>query len=396
MVKGDVMPTLDVEQLGDGLATMTTKDHRKDMDKKHSKLDVRKDAVSKLFHDFYKAQYGAQRWLEELLPALREPTRYCCLVNQFAAPDIVAERLQSRGSNKEEATTKTVDPFLLEQLPFISIPCLYLKNDHLINNKLPFPSPVKDFSNITVYYLLDAASVMATEALSIKPDHTVLDLCAAPGGKSLALVQRLMRRSKSSQGMKMTGSITCNESSPERRRRLRTVLNDYIPALAFDEGRVTVTGHDGTKWGQLEADGQFDRVLVDAPCSSERHLLHDDDELVQWTQGRSKTLAQKQLQLLLSALGAVRPGGLVLYATCSISDTENDLVLEKAKKKSPIKFKIVSAQWGKGDDSALKQRKWPIGSPTKYGWIVLPDSGGRWGPLFFALCKRSKDNVEDI
>lgn len=76
------------------------------------------------------------------------------------------------------------------------------------------------------------------------------------------------------------------------------------------------------------------QVLVDVPCSSERHLIHDESELRKWTPRRSATLAKKQYELLLAALRTVRVGGIVVYSTCSISSLENDGVIAKVLYKS--------------------------------------------------------------
>ncbi|KAI9312394.1 tRNA/rRNA cytosine-C5-methylase [Dichotomocladium elegans] len=225
---------------------------------------------------------------------------------------------------------------------------------------------------MTDYYILDAGSVLATEALDIQPDDRVLDLCAAPGGKSLSILQRLGPY----------GSLTVNELSADRRRRLRQVLDVYLPRTVMED-TVTVTGKDGTKWyGEPE---QYDKVLLDAPCSSERHLLHDDKELEQWSPKRTVHNANRQLALLKAALHSVRVGGLVVYGTCSISHVENDKVIGKIMKKGKIPVEVV-------------KKTWPIGERTKYGWIVLPDMTDGWGPLYFAILRRtgvSKVDGED-
>lgn len=116
---------------------------------------------------------------------------------------------------------------------------------------------------------------------------------------------------------------------------------------------------------------------MDAPCSSDRHVLHDPAEMATWSAPRSKINAKRQLDILVSALKAVRIGGTVVYATCALNQTENDDVIEKAQKRSKSLFSVDTS------------KKWPIGEATKFGWIVLPDSGGQgWGPLYFAVLKR--------
>lgn len=331
------------------------------------------------FNEYYRRIWG-DRWDNSLLPALMKPTRHSCLINKFCDPDIVVDALLSEGKERDTVT----------QLPFISIPCFcrsILSNDC----SLPFVTPKMDFANLKTYYLLDAASVLATEALSIQKDERVLDLCAAPGGKSIALAQRLFDSAGSN------GFLVCNEPNTERRKRLHGVLKTHLPEKILKHN-VCLTHFDGAQFGKLYDGGGalFDKILIDAPCSSERHLLHDTDAMSQWTENRSKQLSQKQLNILREAIRLLKPGGLLLYATCSISDLENDLVVEKACKKlkaDSIDVRILSKQWKKLLETR-NVRRWKIGEPTELGWIVLPDSSSTndcksgWGPLYFSLLQR--------
>ncbi|KAI7860671.1 hypothetical protein BDC45DRAFT_422882, partial [Circinella umbellata] len=180
----------------------------------------RRDAIFNAFSNFYEQEYGHERW-QTLIEALKKPVRHCIMVNKYSNTDDFKERL----------------PMLPELVPlssFVSIPCFALANiekeDEVQERR--FPPPQKDRFGITDYYILDAGSVLATEALDIQPDDRVLDLCAAPGGKSISIMQRLGEY----------GSLTVNELSPDRRRRLRQVFDGYLPPK--DE-RITVMGKDG-------------------------------------------------------------------------------------------------------------------------------------------------------
>ncbi|KAI9202620.1 S-adenosyl-L-methionine-dependent methyltransferase [Polychytrium aggregatum] len=319
--------------------------------KKKEKEDLRRQTSRQAFLDYYRAQYGDERW-SQLLLALEKPTRYCCLVNKYVDPEALAERLS---------------PVLprLRQIDFVSIPCLLIEDDE--NEAAPFPSPMKDMSNICSHYLLDAASVLVTEALEICESDRVLDMCAAPGGKSLCIVQRLSNQ----------GALCSNEVSPDRRRRLRTVLQTYCPP-DFMENNVRITGFDATKWAEYEP-GLYDKVLIDAPCSTDRHILHDFEDLLKWTPARLRNDSHRQIELLLAALGAVKEGGVVVYATCSLANVENDEVVQKGL----AKLQTIRAE--------IVRRTFPIGEPTTFGWIVLPDNSGRWGPLYFAILRRLAD-----
>src|SRR5690606_27806457 len=105
-------------------------------------------------------------------------------------------------------------------------------------------------------YVMDAASVVAARALEVRPGEAVLDLCAAPGGKALILLEALAS----------AGNLTLNDRSRKRSARLKTVLRQYVPANVLE--RVKLTTHDARRWG-LYQPAAYDAILLDAPCSSE-------------------------------------------------------------------------------------------------------------------------------
>lgn len=211
------------------------------------------------------------------------------------------------------------------------------------------------------YYLLDAASILSARALEATSLHKVLDMCAAPGGKSLAI-----------QFNRKEGELVTNELSRDRRTRLRRVLDEYIPK--DKQENIRVTGFDATTWCLHEKEA-FDRILLDAPCSSERHLVESPAKLVDWKPGRSKRLSKLQYSLLSSAVQVLRPGGRIVYSTCSISPLENDKVVERLFAK-------------RGDSLKLIRVELPLGEETEYGTMILPDRGG-WGPLYISVIEKN-------
>ena len=106
-------------------------------------------------------------------------------------------------------------------------------------------------------YFLDEASVFAAKALGVEPGDDVLDMCAAPGGKTLVIASQL----------KGEGSLQSNDRSPDRRLRLQHVIENSLPENW--RSVIKVTGYDGMKFG-LHKKECFDKVLLDAPCSSDR------------------------------------------------------------------------------------------------------------------------------
>jgi len=156
------------------------------------------------------------------------------------------------------------------------------------------------------------------------------------------------------------------------------VLEDYLPRDVL--ARVRVTGHDGAKWCLHETEA-FDRVLLDAPCSGERHLLENPEELKVWSPARSKNLSVRQYALLASAHAVVRVGGRIVYSTCSISPLENDAVIARLLKKRP-------------GEVAVRKPSYELGEPTEHGWMILPDRSG-FGPIYHAVLERTSNGVSD-
>lgn len=215
------------------------------------------------------------------------------------------------------------------------------------------------------YYVMDQASIWAARALEVQPGDRVLDMCAAPGGKTLVLAEALAEQ----------GELIANEMSASRRERLIQVIKQYIPRHIRD--RVFVNGRDGGLYARSHLE-YFDRILIDAPCSGERHLLENDRELKEWTLSRTKKLAQRQYALLTAALLALKPGGTMVYSTCSISPLENDSVIDQLMKKK-TGFEVDSMSLD-GDFSKAAER-------TKHGVIILPDRSEH-GPIY--ICRLRK------
>ena len=287
------------------------------------------------FESYYASIYG-ERW-PELKKALLASVRQVARVNAFASP--------------EDRSAPATD--------FAGVKAVPLDPE----SRDPRWQDARDESGLSRYYVMDPASIFAAAALQARAGDEVLDLCSAPGGKSLLLAEALV-------GGEFR--LTCNEMSDKRRGRLRAVLEDYLPKEVL--ARVRVAGHDGARWCLHETDA-FDRVLVDAPCSGERHLLADAGEMKLWSKARSKNLAVRQYSLLASALAVAKPGGRIVYSTCSISPLENDAVIARLLKKRAGEARVAPLAFA-------------LGEPTEHGWAILPDHTG-YGPIYIAALEKS-------
>eukprot|EP00186_Timspurckia_oligopyrenoides_P005036 CAMPEP_0182441806 /NCGR_PEP_ID=MMETSP1172-20130603/809_1 /TAXON_ID=708627 /ORGANISM="Timspurckia oligopyrenoides, Strain CCMP3278" /LENGTH=151 /DNA_ID=CAMNT_0024636357 /DNA_START=706 /DNA_END=1161 /DNA_ORIENTATION=+ len=139
--------------------------------------------------------------------------------------------------------------------------------------------------------------------------------------------------------------------------------------------------------------GTYDRVLLDAPCSSDRHVLSPKNanrksDLMNWKYKNVLKTAKLQKDLLVGALHMLRVDyGRLVYATCALSWEENDAVVESAvttwESTRNGNLRVVSPD-EYGDYSMLNS----IGERTEYGILVLPDSLHQWGPLYVAVLER--------
>jgi 16S rRNA C967 or C1407 C5-methylase (RsmB/RsmF family) len=234
-------------------------------------------------------------------------------------------------------------------------------------------------------YLLDPASVLAALALPECAEGELADLCAAPGGKCLVLAG----------SMSPPCRLTANERSQERSARLRRVLDEHLDAQR--RARVSTTNEDAAALCRKKPQA-FDRILLDAPCSSERHVLASEPHLGRWTQARAKSLAMGQWALLSGAFLMLKPGGCLAYATCSINPGENDGVIAKLLKKygdwaemldpraAILESLDALGRSGLGDETAHSLRSLlDRAEATDSGLSFMPDRCGGAGPLYLSL-----------
>ena len=219
-------------------------------------------------------------------------------------------------------------------------------------------------------YFLDQGSVEAALALPPCVSGKVLDMCAAPGGKTLILAGNLDEESV----------LTANEISRERKNRLVSVLDQHLePEI---RKQVTVTCRDASRWSRFEQNA-YDRILLDAPCSSERHVLSSPAYLAEWSPARIRNLASRQWALLSGAFLVLKEGGYIVYSTCALATQENDGVVERLLKKYPTA--LICDPLNAVQDASVNSKS----EKTAYGRHVLPDTSASSGPLFYALIKKT-------
>lgn len=173
--------------------------------------------------------------------------------------------------------------------------------------------PGKDEAGSTIlheagaFYLQEPGAMLPAAVLDAKPGEKVLDLCAAPGGKSTQI----------GIAMRGEGLLICNEPVQKRAK----ILSGNIERIGLPNTIVTCAWPDllAAKWGE-----GFDAVLADAPCSGEGMFRRVPESRTEWSAEQARGCAQRQREILNAAAKLVRPGGRLVYSTCTYNPEENE------------------------------------------------------------------------
>lgn len=174
-------------------------------------------------------------------------------------------------------------------------------------------------------YIQNLSSIFASLALEPKPNEEILDLAAAPGGKTLHIASLMQNK----------GRIAAVEVVKDRFYKLKA---NIVQAGATN---VQTYYKDGSSvWRFVPS--RFDRVLLDAPCSSEgRFDIHKPKTFAYWSEKKIVEMSRKQKKLIYSAILALKSNGILLYCTCSLAPEENEAIIEYALRKFPDKLKVL-------------------------------------------------------
>ncbi|NNF95983.1 MAG: 16S rRNA (cytosine(967)-C(5))-methyltransferase RsmB [Halobacteria archaeon] len=199
----------------------------------------------------------------------------------------------------------------------------------------------------------DAAAQLATQVLDAQPGERVLDACAAPGGKTAHIMER----------QPALGELVALDISEERLQRLKENLNRLQVSATTRTGDAA----QPTAWWDEQP---FDRILLDAPCSASGVIRrHPDIKLLRRAEDLPH-LTQTQAQILSALWPLLKPGGMLLYATCSVLQQENSQQIQR--------FLATQA------DARLTPIKTDWGHDQKAGRQILPGEDGMDG--FFYAC----------
>jgi 16S rRNA C967 or C1407 C5-methylase (RsmB/RsmF family) len=224
------------------------------------------------------------------------------------------------------------------------------------------------------YYVQESSSMLLDHVISQLPSFKrALDVCAAPGGKSLIIADRLPE----------DGFLICNELVPKR----ADILKENV--IRWGNSRVSIVSGEAA---DLAASGcEFDLILVDAPCSGEGLFRRDPDAIGNWHPDLPAQCAQMQSAILTDILPALAPEGHLIYSTCTFGRLENEAIwqLLQANELEPVALDLPS-DWGFLDSAEVFNDM-----PANKAFRAIPGFASGEG-FFIAAFKKPASKIQGL
>lgn len=277
-------------------------------------------------------------------------------LRSLEGPMIKALRLNPLKADKAQLLELCKDTFgdVLEQVPWEPMGFYYPVDDGI----RPGASPLHEAG---AYYIQEPSAMKPVTLLDIKPGQRVLDLCAAPGGKSGQIAGYMAGQ----------GLLVCSEPVGKRAK----ILSRNIERMGV--ANALVLNETPQKLSERFT-GFFDRILVDAPCSGEGMFRKNEEEaLREWSPENVQMCAIRQTEILEHAAMMLAPGGLIVYSTCTFSHEEDEGMIESFMGSHP-EFMLISMEKlfphkvrGEGHFMAVLKKEGDdrLGSGSQYGAV---------------------------
>ncbi len=198
------------------------------------------------------------------------------------------------------------------------------------------------FHEAGIYYLQEASAMAPVALLDPQPGERICDLCSAPGGKTTQIAGRMMGQ----------GFLLCNEYSPKRAK----ILSRNIERMAV--GNALVTNETVERLADRFPES-FDRVLIDAPCSGEGMFRKEEAAVTDWSQETVEMCARRQAEILHHGARLLRPGGRLVYSTCTFAPEEDEMAVAAFLESHPdFQPEEIPAPWFTAVENG-GHRLWP-------------------------------------
>ena len=193
----------------------------------------------------------------------------------------------------------------LEKVPFTLAPVPWCENGYYYSEEdTPGKHP---YHEAGVYYIQEPSAMAPVEYLDVKPGERILDLCAAPGGKTTQIATKMQGK----------GLLFCNEIHPARAK----ILSENIERLGITN--AVVLNETPARLADM-FEGYFDKILVDAPCSGEGMFRKNEEACTEWSLDNVRLCGERQDEILDCAASMLKPGGRIVYSTCTFAPIENE------------------------------------------------------------------------
>uniref|UniRef100_H2XS72 5-cytosine rRNA methyltransferase NSUN4 n=1 Tax=Ciona intestinalis TaxID=7719 RepID=H2XS72_CIOIN len=244
------------------------------------------------------------------------------------------------------------------------------------------PHSIKE-SSLLPSFLLDAGSLLPVLSLDPQPGDSILDMCSAPGGKLNVMMQAIGD----------SGRIVANDINTKRVTRVKNVYKEYIPKQFSVEKFVKIVKFDATQWTEIETEAYDKVVLVDVPCTNDRHSLYvsdrETDNIFSTLRKRERAqLPHLQCQLLKNAILACRPNGTIVYSTCTASPLQNEFVVQYAVQELMDQHSISCEVQNTRTLVDLLKDEFYFLTSTSLGELVIPKLDANFGPMYFCKLRR--------